>query len=79
MHKFSQINMLKFVHFKKSVGQYSFLSKVLPIFFTCFWVGAIAKQQLTHPKVSEKKCATGQSCIRERGTTCKIGTLEDRR
>jgi hypothetical protein len=38
-------------------------------------VGATAKQQQTHPKVSEKKWATGQSCIRKRSTTCKIGTL----
>ena len=29
----------------------------------------------THQKVSEKKWATGQSCIRKRSTTCKIGTL----
>ena len=32
-------------------------------------------QQQTHPKVSEKKWATGQSCIRKRSTTFKIGTL----
>ena len=25
-----------------------------PLFFTHFWVGATAKQQQTHPKVSEK-------------------------
>ena len=29
----------------------------------------------THPKVSEKKWATCQSCIRERGITFKLGTL----
>ena len=32
-------------------------------------------QQQTHPKVSGKKLATGQSCIRKRSTTCKIETL----
>jgi hypothetical protein len=40
-----------------------------------FWVGATAKQQQTHRKVSERKLATGQSCIPKRSTTCKIGTL----
>jgi hypothetical protein len=38
-------------------------------------VDATAKQQQTHPKVSEKKLATGHSCIRKRSATCKIGTL----
>ena len=42
--------------------------------FKSLW-GAIAKQQQTHPKVSEKKWGTGQSCIRKGSTTCKIGTL----
>ena len=50
-------------------------SDQLPIFFTHFWVGATAKQQQTHPKVSEKKWATGRRCIRKRSTTYKIGTL----
>ena len=35
-----------------------------PFIFTHFWVDATAKQQQTHPKVSENKWATGQSCIR---------------
>ena len=29
-------------------------SDQLPTFFTHFWVGATAKEQQTHPKVSEK-------------------------
>ena len=48
---------------------------VAHFFFTHFWVGTTAKQQQTHPKVSERKWATGQSCIRKRSTTCKIGNL----
>ena len=36
-----------------------------------FWLGATANP----PKSEWKKWATGQSCIRKRSTTCKIGTL----
>ena len=37
---------------------------------------ATAKQQQTHPKVSEKKWATGQSCVGKRSTTVKLGNKE---
>ena len=40
-----------------------------PFFFTRFWVGLLLLCCCTHPKVSEKKWATGQSCIRKRSTT----------
>ena len=39
-------------------------------------MGATAKQQQTHPKVSEKKWATCQSCIRKRSTTVELGNKE---
>ena len=41
----------------------------------CFAVALLLLCCCTHPKVSEKKWATGQSCIRKSSTTCKIGTL----
>ena len=44
-----------------------------------FWVGAIAKQQQTHPKVMTKmlkKCSTNQRFTRKRNTY-EIGTLEN--
>ena len=75
-----KVRMLKSLFYK----QYFFSecnSDQLPTFFHSLLGGCNSKATAQQQQTTQnwvKKWATGQSCIRKRSTTCRIGTLDHR-